>query len=184
MTDHQKQLGRELAAVGANSAELKKLLPIAARLGALKYNSQPYIGGRRKLVWARVLIPAAYTSLGLAAGMLLLIAAQVATPASWLFPVQRASDGIAMDMHPQYRAVVMMKRARQVNQLVSDHADTQQVLMTLADYTRVADVYKSMPHANYAAFEYCELNLREASVSATPNVQRAITASLQSLETS
>lgn len=186
MTDNQTQLRRELRAAGASDEELSQLPVIAARLSKLKHSDglSPRVTRRRRVGWRIVLRPVAYTSLGVVLGMLLLVASQAAPATSWLFPVQKASDSVAMNMYPQYRATVMMKRARQVNQLVSAHASNQKVLATLADYTRAADAYKSMPHANYAAFEYCESNLRQASADASPNVQRAITDSLQSLETS
>ena len=77
----------------------------------------------------------------------------------------------------------MMKRAQQVNVLVSEHASSKQILAVLVDYTSEASAYRSIPHSNYAAFEFCKTNLQQAKLAASPTVKNAISKSLQSLET-
>jgi hypothetical protein len=120
---------------------------------------------------------------GLAAGLLLIAASQSVLPTSWLFPVQKATDSAAMAIHPQYRATVMMKRADQIHALVVGHANDQRILAALADYGAVVRSYKAVPHTDYAAFQYCESTLKQAAREATPQVNQAIQASLESLDT-
>ena len=170
-----KQLRKELLLAGASPAETQDLLPIASRLSSLQ-------ASKKASRWLSIIKPAAFTATGLALGAFLIITAQAVSANSWLYPVQKFSDHVAISVHPQYRANVMMKRAQQVNQLVAAHASPQQVLATLADYTREASTYKTMPHANYAAFEYCKTNLQQALAASTLSVHQAIASSLQSLE--
>jgi hypothetical protein len=180
MKDHKQQLHKELLAAGASAAEIDELLPIASRLSILKSGTTR---DRQKANrWVRTIRPMAFTFTGLALGMFLVIVSQTALPTSLLYPVQKFSDSIAIKVHPQFRANVMMKRAQQVNQLVSNHAASKQILATLADYSAEASSYKSSPHASYAAFEYCQTNLQQAASSASPTIKKAILSSLQSLE--
>lgn len=179
--EDRHQLRKELRQAGASVAEANDLLPIAAQLGqlhevALKQHVPRWRGTR-----LRPLRMIAISVAGVAIGIMLIVMAQSATPTSWLYPVQKASDGVAVTLHPQYRATVMMRRAQQVNYLVASHASTQQVLAVLSDYDHEAGAYKNMPHANYAAFEYCKLNLQQAAVAAPLHERQAILASLQPL---
>ena len=178
------QLEKELLKAGAKPAEVNELLPIASSLVLLK-NSDTLLSkeSNRPNRWFGIAKPVTFVISGFVVGAFLIILSQAALPTSLLFPVQKFSDSVAVSVYPQYRANVMMKRAQQVNQLVAKHASTDHILATLADYTRVASAYKSMSHANYAAFEYCKTNLQQAEVSASPNVRQAISSSLQSLET-
>lgn len=173
----------ELLHVGASKAEVETLMPLAARLGALRKEDLPQVGLRevrsRKLRFFRTL---AVASAGIAVCLILVASSQSVMPTSWLFPVQKLSDNVAMAVHPQYRATVMMKRAQQVNYLVSTHASTQQVLAVLQDYDHQAGAYKHMPHANYAAYEFCKSNLQQAAKTAPAHEQQAILASLQPLK--
>ncbi|HEY4964191.1 MAG TPA: hypothetical protein VIH90_05840 [Candidatus Saccharimonadales bacterium] len=185
MKDYKHQLHKELLAAGASEAEVTELLPIASKLSLLKnINPVEAKDNVQTSLWHRLIKPVAFMTTGLALGMFVIVLSQVASPTSFLYPVQKLSDSVAISIHPQYRANVMMKRAQQVNQLVASHADSKQVLATLADYTAEASAYKSTPHANYAAFEYCKTNLQQASSTASPEVRNAISTSLQSLETS
>lgn len=175
----QQQLRTELSQAGATAAELKQLLPVAANLSLLKETSAKTATGS----WLKIAKPAAFVASGLTAGMLLIVVSQAALPTSWLYPVQKLSDNVAVSLHPQYRANIMMKRAQQVNALVANHADSRQVMATLADYSREASAYRAAAHTNYAAFEYCKTNLEQAAAAASPEVRQAINGSLQSLET-
>lgn len=178
----QHKLEMELLHVGASKAEVKALLPLAARLGELRVEDVPQVGmptaRSHKLRLFRTL---AFTAAGIAACLILVASSQSVMPTSWLFPVQKLSDNVAMSIHPQYRATVMMKRAQQVNYLVSTHASTPQVLAVLKDYDHQAGAYKTMPHANYAAFEFCKSNLQQAAKTAPAHERQAIVASLQPL---
>lgn len=177
------KLEKELRAAGANGKEAAQLSAIAGMLPQLKTykhikdESLADWGGQH---WILKLVTGSVLSLAL--GVILILAAQPVLPTSWLYPVQKFSDSVAIDVHPQYRATVMMKRAQQVNALVTVHADYGKVMTTLADYTDQARVYETMPHANYAAFEFCKTNLKQAASLASPPVKQAIQISLQSLE--
>jgi hypothetical protein len=176
MKDHKRQqLRKELLAAGASAAEVKELLPIASKISLL--GDSPKTNH-----WLRIVKPMAFIASGLALGMFVVIISQAALPTSLLYPVQKLSDSVAISVHSQYRADVMMKRAQQVNQLVANHANSKQVLATLADYSSEAAAYKSTAHANYSAFEYCKTNLQQAAAAASPDVRQAISSSLQPLE--
>lgn len=171
---HASQLAKELRAAGADERELRALLPIAHDLRLLKSSSRADDKLRPRLVEA--------AGLGLLACAILIFISQAALPTSRLYAVQKFSDSVAVNVHPDYRAHLMMKRARQINQLVAQGANARTILATLADYSRVADAYKSMPHANYAAFDYCKSTLQQAAALAPPQVRNAIVHGLASLQ--
>lgn len=183
MKDYAKQLHKELLSAGANETEIKELLPIASKLSLLKGRNAAITRDKvQNNRWLKMIKPIVYATSGLALGIFLVIISQAASPTSFLYHVQKLSDNVAISIYPQYRANIMMKRAQQVNQLVSNRADSKQVLATLADYTKEASIYKSVPHANYAAFEYCKTILEQAAAAAPPDVHKAISSSLRSLE--
>lgn len=122
-------------------------------------------------------------SSGAVLGMALVIFSQSVAPTSWLYPVQELSDRGAIMIHPEYRATVMMRRARQVNELIGVAAAPATIKATLASYDSEAASYKAMAHANYAAFEYCQTNLRQAAAAAPGSVRQSILDSLDSLNT-
>jgi hypothetical protein len=144
-------------------------------------SSEPVSQDKRPGGW-RKLIPIGLTSIsGLALGMALVILAQTVSPGSWLYPVQKLSDSVAMSVDPSYRGTVMMKRAQEVKQLIASHASSNLVLATLADYQAEAAAYKSVP-ANYAVYEYCKSNLRQAAANAPSPEHQAIDNALLSLK--
>jgi hypothetical protein len=175
-----RRLGRELHSAGATSTELDELLPVAADLRLLGQHNRARLADRSNRLRLLRFVPSLVV--GAAAGMAVIVWSQSAMPTSWLFPVQKASDSIAIAAHPEYRATVMMKRAQQVNQLVKAHAGSGEVLATLADYSQQASAYKSTAGTNYAAFEYCKSNLEQAVSTASPAVKQAILNNLQALE--
>jgi hypothetical protein len=163
----KNSLHEELKSAGAGSHEINELVAVASNLKQLKSSNKPRQPRSR---WA-IIIPAGLTALsGLALGMALVVFSQTALPGSWLYPVQKLSDNVAVAVHPQYRGTVMMRRAQQVQQLVAKRAGSPVVLATLADYQAVASAYKSTP-ANYVMFEYCKTSLRQAAAAA-PNPER------------
>ncbi len=182
MKENTNQLRKELRQVGASAAEVNELLPIVSRLNRLSQHPAAVKNNSPKRL-ARVFKPMPFVASSLALGTFLVIVSQTASPTSFLYPVQKFSDSVAIGVQPQYRATVMMKRAQQVKLLVFEHASSQQVLATLADYMMEARAYQSTPQTNYAAFEFCKTNLQQAAASASPTVKQAITSSLQSLET-
>jgi hypothetical protein len=181
--DHIRQLEKELKQAGATSAEVAALVPIASSLGLLKA-ANPAVKRGWKHILTRAFKPTLTLVAGASVGMALVMFSQSVLPTSWLYPVQKMADSVAVKVDPAYRAAIMMKRAQQVDQLVAINAKASVVLATLADYNSAASAYKSAPHANYAAFEYCKTNLRQAAAAAPAAVHKAILASLSSLETS
>jgi hypothetical protein len=171
MKDHLRE---ELKSAGANGREINELVAVAGNLKQLKSAGKAslkpaalYLPRSR---WS-IIVPAGLTALtGLALGMALVISSQAVLPGSWLYPVQKLSDNVAVAVHPQYRGTIMMRRAQQVQQLVAKRAGSPVVLATLADYRAEALAYKSTS-ANYAMFEYCKTSLRQAAVIA-PNPER------------
>ena len=182
MTEHMSQLRQELRQAGASAAEVDVLVRIASQLDQLRqsHTTAASVSSKR---FVRVFKPLAFTAAGLVVGMLLVAVAQTVSPTSFLYRVQQLSDKAAISIHPSYRATVMMKRAQQVNELVAGRASSNRVLATLADYTAEASAYKSTPHANYAAFEFCKAALEQAATSSPSAVKQAITISLQTLDT-
>lgn len=180
----QDRLEQELLGAGAGPSEISGLMPLAA--GLRKLGSAKAAGAaerKRSERWTGFLRPAMLASSGAMLGMALVIFSQSAAPTSWLYPVQKLSDRGAIMIHPEYRASVMMRRARQVNELVASDAAPAKIKATLNSYDDEAASYKAMAHANYAAFEYCQTNLRQAAAAAPGSVRQAILHSLDSLNT-
>ena len=151
-----KKLKRELLQAGAKPPEVDELDIVASKLKLLKNHDD------RRQSWARVLKPVAIALPALFIGAAIVMYSQSSSPTSWLYPVQKLSDSLAIKASPNYRATVMMHRAQQVNQLVADNAPSQIILATLTSYDSEASSYRAMPHANYAAFEYRKSNFLES----------------------
>lgn len=182
--NHNSKLRRELTQAGATDIEVDELAGLAVSLKQLKNVTDtklPGIKSYRQSKW-RVCIPAGLTAIvGVMVGVVLVILSQTTLPGSLLYPIQKLSDSVAVSIDPNYRGIVMMKRAQEVKQLVADHASSGLVLATLNDYKNEAWMYKSAP-ANYAAFEYCKSSLQQAATLA-PNPERhAIENTLSSLQ--
>ena len=166
-------LTEELKLAGAADSEVNGLVSVASKLGRLK--------NAKTSSW-KTLVPVGLTSLtGLALGMTLVILSQTVLPGSLLYPVQKLSDNVAMGVNPEYRGTVMMKRAQEVKQLITDQANSNLVLATLADYQTEAAAYKSAS-ANYAVFEYCKSNLQQAAAKAPNPERQAINKALLTLK--
>jgi len=175
---------RELYTAGATTAEVDDLLLIADSLRLLRHsNSVVERKNRSRRGIKMIVVPAAYVLIGIMVSTFIAVIAQVASPDSWLFPVQKASDNVAVMLHPQYREVIMMRRADQVRELAVNESSARAQLGALTSYMEVADEYKNQPHADYAAFRYCESQLSQAAKTATPQVRQAINRSLYSLDT-
>ena len=172
-------LRQELRAAGAHAAETDHLLAVAAGLGTLPaaHKQRP---ARLRFNWRTALPIGLTVVVALFAGVLLVAASQTSLPGSWLYPVQKLSDTAAESVHPQYRAVVMMKRAQEVKQLVAERAASGIVLAALNDYQAEAAAYKTNA-ANYSAFEYCKTNLQQAAAGAPAPERQAISTALSSL---
>jgi hypothetical protein len=174
------KLQEELQSVGADNAEIDKLLPIATRLRQLKTSdtatSKITHSGRWKLALSTSIVAS-----GLAIFVAVIIASQSVLPNSRMYSIQKISDTVAIDIHPEYRATVMMRRAQQLKILVTNRASSKVVLATLADYSREASAYKSTS-GNYAVFEDCKASLQQAAKQALTPERQAINQALTSLE--
>lgn len=181
MNDQYTRLSKELRMAGASDNEIQALLPIASSLKLLRGLLKASDAHRRRQPRFVKIVCLAVAGSCLAVVALVAIS-QLVSPTSWLYGVQKLSDNVAVAIHPSFRATVMMKRARQVNELVAAHASSNEVMTALADYTDEAAIYKSMPHADYAAFEYCKSKLEQAASIAVPTERQAILQSLRPLE--
>ncbi len=182
--DNDRQLKYELLQAGANGTEIFKLSNLASQLHTLKDFSPPLAANPpHRRTKFQLFKPYFVGAAVLALAILPILLAQTVLPGNWLFPVQKATDAAVIELHPQYRANVMMKRSEQVNALVKNGSDSQVILATLNDYTNQAKRYEAMPNTDYAAFEYCKTNLEQAAAKATPTIQRSIQASLDELDT-
>jgi len=177
-------LRKELRSAGAHGPEINELVAVASNLKHLESTGKPSLKPvtpyqrRSRLA---VIVPAGLTALsGIALGMALIVLSQTVLPGSWLYPVQKLSDNIAVAVHPQYRGTIMMRRAQQVQQLVAGRAGSPVVLATLADYQVEASAYKSTS-TDYAMFEYCKSSLRQAAATAPNPERQAINKALLSL---
>jgi hypothetical protein len=184
MNRHQRDTVRgELHTAGATDAEAEELLSLAENLHRLRSPNGAKSGRRWVYGGIHILaMPSAYVLAGIVVGILTVAFAQAASPGSSLFPVQVATDNVASALHPQYREIVMVKRADQVKELVADHASSQNDMSAVADYTEVADKYRDGSRVNYAAFRYCESQLSQAAKIASPQVSQAIERSINSLD--
>jgi len=182
---HFRRLRHELKLAGARDDELAHLLALAENL----HNQAPKlpaahvpeaISSRFRRHWLPPLGVASVA--GIAIGMVLPAYAAAAVPGSWLYPVQKLTDTIAISYDPSYRGVVMMKRADYVRHLVATRADSRSILSAVADYQAVTVNYKA-DAAHYAVFEFCKQNLRQAADAAPPVAHSAILHALAALQT-
>lgn len=174
MKQRSDNLKKELTSVGATKSEVNELLPIALNLKRLKNTpdlaTKPIVQVERRVAW-KTLIPTSLALMtGLALGIIVVIWSQTVLPGSLLYPVQKLSDNVAVSVSSSYRGMVMMKRAEQVKQLIGEHASSNLVLATLANYRTEASTYVTVSK-NYAVFEYCKDNLQQAAAIA-PNPER------------
>lgn len=182
----QANLRHELKLAGASGSEINELLPVASALKQLKTPNHTILNSnvhrRRWASWPKIATLGGMSALcGLALGTAIVIVSQTVLPGSWLYPVQKLSDNVAVAMQPRYRGTIMMKRAQQVNQLVAEHANSRVVLSALTDYRIEAAAYK-FKSTNYAVFEYCRSNLQQAATMSTGRQRQAIIDSLLSLK--
>lgn len=178
-------LKQQLTSSGASDSEATELVAIASSLKRLNNTKHsvptPVLHNQQSNKWRRLVLIGTPSLAGLVIGMAVVILSQTVLPGSFLYPVQKLSDHVAVAVNPDYRGIIMMKRAQQVKQLVAEHASSPIVLATLADYKNEASAYKSVSAADYAAFEYCKSNLQQAAAAA-PNADRqAINTTLSSL---
>ena len=182
---YHNNLATELRQAGASESEANELVALAISLKQLKNPKdlavKPASQDQRQFS-RRTLIPVGIPLItGLVLGMVLVILSQTVLPGSVLYPIQKLSDNVAMSINSDYRGTVMMKRAQEVKQLVAQHASSNLVLATLADYRVEASAYRLIS-AHYAVFEFCKSNLQQAATTAPNPERQAIDKTLLSLQ--
>jgi hypothetical protein len=177
----------ELVAAGAETTEANDLSRLALALGHLETTEGKMPATTRPAIkrrWQVRLLPTMLTGLaGVALGMLLVMLAQTSLPGSTFYPIKRASERVAVSVQPSYRGTIMMRRAQEVQALVSQQAAPGLVMNALADYQADAQSYKT-PSADYSLFEFCKSSLRQAEARATTPERQAIQQTLTTLRDS
>ena len=174
------KLRQELKSAGAKDEELGGLVEISYHLKRLKPAAvftklhRPMF---RRRAW---LLSGAALVLGLTAGTSVVSFAQTSLPGNALYPVKTFSEKVAVTTVPNYRATVMMRRAQEVNELVTHHAAPELVLTTLNRYKTVAAGYRPQK-ANYQAFVYCKTSLQQAQAFAGGSERQAIAQSVAAI---
>ena len=178
-------LSDELLSVGAGTDEARELSRLALALGELKYTRAEQTSAFSSLKKSRrVWLPAVTAGIiGAALGMILITLAQTSLPGAPLYPLKRASEGVAVSVQSNYRGTIMMRRAQEVQALVNQHANQELVLGTLADYRLDAQAYEQTS-AHYSLFEYCKSSLQQAEAQATASEREAIQQTLDTLRDS
>jgi hypothetical protein len=167
----KNQLIKELRDSGASPTEIRAFTALASELGSLRI---------RKL--SKTVMPFVLALSAVAACIVLVYSSQNVLPTSHLYPVQKFADAFVARVDPSYRKTVMMKRADQVQELVSDKAQPKLILAALADYSNEADAYGTLSNAKYSAFRYCKSKLEQAALSAPSGVRQAIITSINSID--
>ena len=168
---------RELRAAGASSDDVQELSRLATSLARLKTPGlAPGFGWRRRLR-SRLWLAGSGVVSGLVVGVLLVAVAQTSYPGGLLYPLKRASETVAVAVHPDYRGAQMMRRAEEVRQLATSHRDPALVAATLQDYRTEAVAYQSQTQ-NYAAFKYCQAYLQQAEGAASGSERQEISNTL------
>lgn len=180
MNRKDKLVAEELRLAGAKESELNQLTEVADRLHRLNTPSASLKQAKQvRPGWHLAPLGAALI-VGVLLGANVVAYAQTSLPGNWLYPSKRLSEKVAVAFDPGYRATLMMRRSQEVKELVDRHAGKPVVLATLADYKTEAAAYKS---ADYAAFEFCESNLKQAAAAAPTPERAAINGTLASLQT-
>lgn len=170
-----QMLLQELQAAGASETEAQELQGLAMQLGQLK----PRQARVRNFGW-KLAVPLTLTA-GVTAVFLLVTFARSTMPGNPLYPVQRASDSVAIAIHPSYRASVMMRQAEQVKILVETRAPSSEVMTALNEYQHQATAYRAQ-YADYEVFEHCKDSLQQAANHATGSDRQAIDKTLAALQ--
>jgi len=179
------KLKQELRDAGAAPGDATKLSQFATGLTRLQTGTPKLSDGirwrPRRRVWSVLPAVALAGAGGLLAGLLLVALAQTSFPGSLLYPVKRASEAVALQTQPDYRGVLMMRRAQEVRELVSRNGSSDLVATTLHDYATDAIAYKAQTGQNYAAFRYCQANLQQAESQARGKERQQIAGTLAAL---
>lgn len=173
------QLRRELLDAGARPEDLVGL--VAAAQAASRFGKAEWAERRRgRFRLPRLASFGLTAAAGLALGVGLVVLAQSALPGSFLYPIQQASDAVALWVRPDYRATLMTKRMIQMTALIDHHAGQPQILAAVADYQSAAADYQAAS-GNYQILEFCRSSLQRAGGQTTGAVHRAVEQALANL---
>jgi uncharacterized protein (DUF1330 family) len=175
MSKPQSNLLNELQATGASSREAADLARLAGQLKYLKGASREAKQSRKQRL---TFLPLGLTASILTIVIILVAISQSSLPGSWLYPVKKTSEASLALVDPGFKGTMMIRRSAEVKQLVANHASTQAIVATLADYRTEAAAYKS---SNYAVFAGCRANLQQAARAAPPTQRMAIEAAISSI---
>jgi hypothetical protein len=181
------KIRRELRSAGASDKESDHLAALAIQISQLTSpevprteRMKPYLRDRRVLsIAVRSALYLLSLLIGLLVGILLASNAQPSTPDSWLYPIKKLTEHLALHQDPEYRTALMMRRAQEVAYLVEAHSSTQNIMVALAAYKKALGDSKS---SSYPALAYCKDKLEQAEKQAHDPERQAIANMLDSLK--
>ncbi len=171
-------LEAELRQAGASSGEARELAEFARSLHQLKGREPRLSSVKRPQSRPFAALVASVAVVG-AIGLAIASIAQNTYPGNLLYPVKRLTENVAVIVEPNYRGVLMMRRAQEVKQLVALHDNPQLINATLKSYKNEAADYRG---GNYADFEYCESTLRQAETMSSDAERVAIAETIASVK--
>jgi hypothetical protein len=179
-------LESELKQAGASEAEAKSLANLAVSLHALK-GTEPQLAREFKyygpppspwLAWSKVMFGSLTVIGALSIGLIIASVSQTTIPGNLLYPIKQFTENLAVAVQPDYRGVLMMRRAQEVKQLVAQNSSPRLVDATLQNYKFEVAQYKG---GNYADYEYCESTLLQAEHMASGTQRLAIAQTIASV---
>lgn len=191
MSKREYTLEQELILGGARADEARALAGLARRLPAMRQlplvQTPPSLqwgrraAGRRRLIRrsSRLAVLMGAVATGVVAASIVVVMAQMTVPGDALYAVKRASEAVGVRLSPGFHDEVMMRRADEVNQLVTRRANPQIITATLSSYDQTVG---RNPAGSYAARDYCASMLKAAAAQANPATREQIMHSLSLLK--
>jgi hypothetical protein len=186
MSNKTESLESELKQAGANADEAKVLAALALSLHDLK-GTEPRMNLEHQArnpfgnLWhtsSRALTTSLTAVGALCIGLVVAAISQTTIPGNPLYPVKQITESVAVAVQPNYRGVLMMRRAQEVKQLVAQNDSPRLIDATLQSYKSEVAQYKG---GNYADYEYCENTLHQAQSMATGAERLAIAETIASV---
>lgn len=172
-----KDLEQELVQAGASAEEASVLTKLAAQLRHV-YTPPPKFIVRRRTSWEKLALAGGISAVTfLFAGGGVVAMAQASQPGSTLYPVERFSEKVAERLHPSFTNRVMMRRANEIDQLVSSNGSEDTVLDEVHEYNAAF----AKARLDQATRDYCADHLSHAASLASGGEQAAIQEALKHL---
>ncbi len=167
----------EARALAGLSVSLRKLQGTEPQLASINRSRSLFrhAPGRRVTTAISSLAVVGTVAIGLAIASI----AQTTYPGQLLYPVKRLTENVAVIIQPNYRGVLMMRRAQEVKQLVALHNNPRLINATLQSYKQDVAGFKG---GSYADFEYCESTLRQAEKMSSGAERLAIAETIASVK--